>query len=169
MITPAHAELMATYNQWMNQKLYALCAALTDAQRKSDQKAFFKSLHGTLNHILLADKVWLGRFTGHPFLVKGLDQILYENFDELRQERELTDTRILHWARELTESQLENDLFFHSITKSGRKRCKLWMAVTHYFNHQTHHRGQVSTLLHQLGIDPGVTDLIAMHGVVMGD
>lgn len=169
MITPEHALLMATYNQWMNQKLYALCAGLTDEQRKADQKAFFKSIHGTLNHILLADKVWLGRFTGHPFLVKSLDQILYENFSELRHEREQTDTRILHWARELTAGQLENDLVFHSITKKGRRRCKLWMAATHYFNHQTHHRGQLTTLLSQNGIDPGVTDLIAMPGVVMSD
>jgi uncharacterized damage-inducible protein DinB len=169
MITPAHAHLMATYNQWMNQKLYGLCAALTDEQRKSDQKAFFKSIHGTLNHILLGDKVWLGRFTGHPFLVKSLDQILYDNFDELRHERELTDARIMHWTMELNDLQLANDLVFHSITKSGRRRCSLWIAVTHYFNHQTHHRGQLTTLLHQLGIDPGVTDMIAMHGVVMSD
>ncbi len=81
---------IATYNKWMNQKLYAVCAEIPDGNRKSDRGAFFKSVHGTLNHILVADRIWLGRFTQAPFVAK-LDGDLYSDFSELRSERERLD------------------------------------------------------------------------------
>ena len=63
MIAPAYCQLMARYNRWMNERLYALCAGLDDDERKRDRGAFFGSIHGTLNHLLWGDRMWLGRFT----------------------------------------------------------------------------------------------------------
>jgi uncharacterized damage-inducible protein DinB len=152
--------VMATYNQWMNQNLYGICDDLSDGCLKSDRRAFFKSIQGTLNHILVADRIWLGRFTQQPFTAK-LDAELYSDFSELRAQRELLDRTIIDWAHNLTTEWLETDL--HYTNSSGVMRTlPHWLLVTHMFNHQTHHRGQLTTLLHQIGYDPGVTDLPAM-------
>ena len=82
----AQARDMASYNRWMNQRLYSVCAELPDRERKEDRGAFFKSIHGTLNHLLVGDKVWLARFFGESFQIEGLDQELYSDFDELRND-----------------------------------------------------------------------------------
>ena len=165
-MTPDYVKTMSQYNQWMNDKLYTICAGIPDGDRKKDRQAFFKSIQGTLNHILLADKVWMGRFENKPFKVSGLDQILYEDFDELYNERKNTDARIEKWVSTLTTEQLNADFEFTSITSPGLRTCKLGKAVMHFFNHQTHHRGQLTTLLNQMGIDPGITDLLYLPGVV---
>ena len=157
-----HAQTMAAYNRWMNDKLYAVCAQLTDAERKADRKSFFGSIHATLNHLLLADKVWFGRFTRKPFVVKGLDQELYAEFGALRAERVETDQDIEGWTAALTDEELERKLHYTSISNPAPRSTDLWLAVTHFFNHQTHHRGQVTALLSQCGKDYGVTDLIAL-------
>jgi len=156
---------MAAYNRWMNDKLYAVCAELDDEARKADVGAFFHSVHGTLNHLLLADRVWLGRFVGEPFSVSRLDQELYAGFEELRAERSKTDEAIEHWARGLTDEILSGKLEFRSIFSPQPLAYDLWVCVTHFFNHQTHHRGQLTTLLAQAGKDYGVTDLMWMPGV----
>lgn len=159
------AKTMARYNQWMNLRLYELVASLSDAERKQDRGAFFKSIHGTLNHILLADKIWLGRFLKEPFVATSLSQELYADFEQLTQARQQTDQRILQWTGALTREQLASELRFIPITIPVEKVLPMWLAVTHFFNHQTHHRGQITTLLSQMGIDPGVTDLPFMPGV----
>jgi uncharacterized damage-inducible protein DinB len=103
-----HYTTLAEYNHWMNQKLYAICADIPDQKRKQDLGAFFQSIHGTLNHILVGDRLWMGRFTRQPFLAK-LDQILYPDFEELREQREISDQHILDWAkilRSLTPARL---------------------------------------------------------------
>lgn len=151
---------MAAYNQWMNQRLYAVCAGLTDAQRRQDQGAFFKSIHGTLNHLLLADKVWMGRFTGRPFQVAALDQELHAGFDDLAQARRDTDAEIVRWAGSLTDECLAGTLSYTSLVSPQPRTYEYWLAVTHFFNHQTHHRGQLTTLLSQCGCEVGVTDLL---------
>lgn len=156
----AYTRTMAAYNRWMNERLYDCCAKLSDAKRKRDVGAFFKSIHGTLNHLLLGDRIWLGRFTGEPFIVESLDQELYADFDELRRERTKTDDGITAWVSSLTEEDLEGELSYTSVVNPKPRRYPLWFAVVHFFNHQTHHRGQLTTLLSQRGIDPGVTDLI---------
>ena len=92
------AQTMAAYNRWMNEKLYAVCATLPDEERKRDRKSFFPSIHATLNHILLGDRVWFGRFIGEPFAVKSLNQELYADFAELRAERERVDHEIEKWT-----------------------------------------------------------------------
>jgi uncharacterized damage-inducible protein DinB len=157
----------ARYNRWMNDKLYGACAAFSDEARKRDVGAFFKSIHGTFNHLLIADRVWLARFKGDSvpsgFMAPGirsLDQELYADFVELRRERTLTDDELAAWVAELTEERLAAPLVY---LRGGKKQeWPLWWAVAHLFNHQTHHRGQVTTLLTQQGCDPGVTDLVAM-------
>ncbi len=156
----AHARAMADYNAWMNAKLYEAAAALSDAGRKSDQGAFFKSIHGTLNHILLADRVWLARFGGPAFPARPLDTELYADFGELCGERAATDAAIEAWVAGTTDVVLAGILSYTSITAPRPRTMPLWMAVAHFFNHQTHHRGQVTTLIKQQGIDPGVTDLM---------
>ena len=166
-MTPEHARVMARYNRWMNDKLYAVAAKLDDAERKKDRGAFFGSIHRTLNHLLLADRVWLGRFNGvtppegemAPG-IRALDQELYADFDELRRERTKTDDVIDAFVATLSEEKLAGNLRF--LRRGTVNEFPLWHAVAHLFNHQTHHRGQVTTLLMQAGHDPGSTDLIAM-------
>jgi uncharacterized damage-inducible protein DinB len=151
---------MAAYNRWMNDRLYELCSTVPDEQRKRDVGAFFKSIHGTLNHLLLGDRLWLGRFTGQPFAVKGPSDELYADFPRLREERSATDDAIAQWAATLTEEDLAAELRYTSMLSPARRRYPMWFAVAQFFNHQTHHRGQLTTLMFQRGIDPGVTDLI---------
>lgn len=167
-MTPEHARVMARYNRWMNEKVYAVADELGDAERKKDRGAFFGSIHRTFNHLLLADRVWLGRFSGAvlqegemgPGGIKTLDQELYADFDELRRERTKTDDAIDAWAASLTAEKLAGDLRF--VRRGATTVVPLWHVAAHLFNHQTHHRGQVTTLLMQAGRDPGSTDLYAM-------
>ena len=162
MITPEYARTLARYNRWMNGKLYDAAAQLDDAARKADLGAFFKSIHGTLNHLLLADRVWMGRFVGPTFVPQSLGQELYADFAELRRERERTDAAIETYVAGLDDEALRGVLRYTSISRPAPQEKPLGLALAHFFNHQTHHRGQVTTLLMQRGVDPGVTDLIAM-------
>lgn len=154
------ARTMAAYNRWMNAKLYAVCADMTDAERRAQRGAFFGSIHGTLNHLLLADRVWMGRFTGEAYAVKSLDQELYSEFDALRRAREAEDARIEDWAATLTDERLEGTLTYTTISNPGPRESEMWFTVAHFFNHQTHHRGQLTALLSQASKDYGVTDLM---------
>ena len=103
--TPWHlgdyAVTMARYNRWMNRKLYEAAAQLSDEQRKADRGAFFRSIHGTLNHLLLADRTWLQRMHGEPVTLVSMDQELHEDFKELRAAREAMDDRLTTWASSL--------------------------------------------------------------------
>jgi uncharacterized damage-inducible protein DinB len=167
-MTTEHCRALARYNRWMNEKLYTVASRLTDEERKRDRGAFFKSVHATLNHLLLADRVWMGRFTGvslhgdlmGPGGIRSLDQELYADFEELRGERAKTDGELESWVSTLTAERLAAPLRY--VRKGKTYDEPLWWAVAHLYNHQTHHRGQVTTLLMQAGHDPGVTDLIAM-------
>ena len=158
MIDQTYCQMMATYNEWMNRKLYAICAEISDSDRKFDRGAFFKSIHGTLNHLLLGDRIWLGRFIAQPFVVNGHDQELYADFSELQLARETCDRQIIEWTTTVSSDWLNS--VFHYTNLSGQANAHpAWILVTHMFNHQTHHRGQLTTLLSQLGYDPGLTDL----------
>jgi uncharacterized damage-inducible protein DinB len=110
--------------------------------------------------LLLGDKIWLSRFENIPFKVNSLAQELFSDFNELKEERELTDQRIENWAGGLSDEILNGDLTYTSIVNPAPRTYKMWIAVTHFFNHQTHHRGQLTILLSQCGLDYGVTDLI---------
>jgi uncharacterized damage-inducible protein DinB len=159
---------LARYNVWMNDKLYTVASTLTDEQRKRDCRAFFKSIHGTFNHILVADRVWLARFKGLPapegFMAPGgiraLDQELYADFEELRRQRALTDQELSSFVSELSQEQLAASIVF--VRRGQTLQSPLWETIAHVFNHQTHHRGQITTLLSQQDRDPGLTDLFGM-------
>lgn len=164
---------LARYNRWMNRKVYRLAWTLDDATLKRDMGAFFGSVHGTLNHLLLADRTWMLRFTHdkerfvsrtvaqEPIQLTSLSQELYAEFETLHRERERTDEDILEWAYALDEAALDRVIEYTNSSGSVQRHA-LWWALGHMFNHQTHHRGQATTLLKQLGIDPGETDLIGM-------
>jgi uncharacterized damage-inducible protein DinB len=150
---------MAQYNQWMNQKIYAICADIPDNKRKENLGAFFKSIHGTLNHLLYGDKAWMGRFLEQPFYVPNMGQDMYTDFEQLRKARELTDKQIIEWTKNLSQEWLENPFKYKSNVDGKIRILPTWLLITHMFNHQTHHRGQLTTLLSQLGYNPGITDL----------
>jgi uncharacterized damage-inducible protein DinB len=141
-------------------KLYDVCADIPDLERKSDRGAFFRSIDGTLNHILIGDLIWLGRFTQQPFLAK-LDKELYSDFSELRAERERLDLVMIDWSKNLTPSWL-NQMLTYTNSSGFTRTLPHWLLTTHMFNHQTHHRGQLTTVLNQMGYEAGVTDLPAM-------
>ena len=151
--------LMADYNVWMNRKVYGAAAGLPDEARKRDLGAFFKSLHGTLNHILFADLLFLARFTGSAGPEGDFGSELHGDFGTLRAEREATDKRILDWIAGLDRAGLGETLTFTSMVDGVTRSLPRWAMVTQMFNHQTHHRGQATTLIKQLGVDPGVTDI----------
>jgi uncharacterized damage-inducible protein DinB len=175
---------LARYNRWMNDRLYDVAGRLTDDDRRRDLGAFFRSVHGTLEHLLMADRLWLGRFArGGPGAAALAGAAILENsdlaldpgsspapelwpdFGVLRRERAATDESILGWAAQLSSRDL--DAFFAYRTVRGdRRRHPGGQAVLHFFNHQTHHRGQVTDLLMRLGRDPGVTDLLVMPGFI---
>ena len=166
MYDRTYAETMAEYNHWMNLKLYAVCAEISDEQRREDRGAFFKSIYGTLNHILVGDRIWMGRFTRQPYVAQ-LRQELYSDFNELQQQRETTDQRFLEWSKQLTDEWLSQPLRYKSASDGMERVFPHWLLVVHLFNHQTHHRGQLTTLLSQLGYNLGVTDLPWMPAVNM--
>lgn len=173
MISPNHACTMAAYNRWMNERFYAACVPIADSERKRDRGAFFKSIHGTLNHLLFGDRVWLGRFLGADrndpngrFYALRTDTILFDDFNALRAERAWLDGEIERWAAGLTEAWLAADFTWTSGIDGKTRSRPGWLLATHLFNHQTHHRGQLTTLLMQLGIDPGATDIPWMPDVL---
>ena len=155
----------AHYNQWMNQHFYTLCDSIADSERKRDAGAFFKSIHGTLNHILLGDRLWLSRFQNTVFEIHSLDQELYADYTELKKEREITDSEIIKYITGLRDESLIEPVKYISKLNQREQCFVLADCLLHFFHHQTHHRGQLSTLISQLGIDIGVTDMIAMPGL----
>jgi len=154
-----YAVTMAHYNRWMNEKIYACCTQLSDAELKQDKGAFFKSIFGTLSHLYLTDQAWLQRFHGEPVTMKSTRDILFEEFSELKAAREKMDAVILAWADSMTDQFAESLLHMYSVTYQKQIDMPVQVAVMQFFNHQTHHRGQITTLLMQCGIDPGATDL----------
>ncbi len=162
MIDCNYCLLMARYNQWMNRKVYAACAQLTEAQRKEDRGAFFGSIHNTLNHLLYGDTIWMRRFTGRPLDGLRPRMEFHPDLDAMRAMRDIFDHEIIDWAAKLQDGWLAADFSFTSVDGSFTRTQPAWKLVVHMFNHQTHHRGQITTMLTQFGLDPGATDLPAM-------
>ncbi|MBB3019230.1 putative damage-inducible protein DinB [Microvirga lupini] len=155
-----HFAMMAGYNAWCNERIYAVAAQLSDADYRADRGAFFKSVHGTLNHILVADRIWLRRFTGEGEAPNRLDAILFENFAELRAARESEDARIVTYIDGLSEADLAGRFRYRTITNPTDVEQPLAPTLLHFFNHQTHHRGQVHCLLTGLGLEAPSLDLV---------
>ena len=155
-----HFKRMAQYNAWANARLYDAATALQDWERKKDIKAYFRSLHGTLNHILVADRIWLYRMTGKGDQPGSLDEILFDNFSELRDAREEEDKRIISVIEALDAEALSSELDFIN-TRGEPRTLGRKIILTHFFNHQTHHRGQASSIMRQLGVEePPSLDLL---------
>jgi uncharacterized damage-inducible protein DinB len=153
-----HFRMLARYNTLANRRLYDACARLGDAERKRPRPAFFRSIHGTLNHVLVGDRIWLTRFSGREAPSTALDAILYDDFAELRRAREAEDARIETFAAGLTELFLQCTVRY--VNNEGKRfEDPMPMLVSHFFNHQTHHRGQVHDLLTQTEVEPPVLDL----------
>jgi uncharacterized damage-inducible protein DinB len=159
MFQGTQTELFAEYNLWMNEKLYAAAAQLTDAQRKRDLGAFFKSLHGTLDHILWGDTAWLARLQGRQVTLPAAGTIMHDDFGALSLARTELDRQILAWSKSVTAEWLAQPHTWKSTVYATTFTHPNWALCAQMFNHQTHHRGQATTLLMQLGIDPGVTDI----------
>ncbi len=162
MTTPGIFQTLARYNQWMNDKLYNVCAEMTDGDRKADREAFFGSVHGTLNHILWADYAWLNRLAGYTYSLPPIGQPVHDDFEQLRAARIEADKVIIDWTDSFTPERLEEEVVWTAGSDKVERRQPRWLLVTHMFNHQTHHRGQATTLLSQAGLDVGVTDLPRM-------
>lgn len=154
-----YAQLMADYNRWMNEKLYDACAKLSDDERKRQRGAYFDSIHGTLNHILWGDRIWLGRFNGKDYPSPPIREWLHGDFAALRAARINHDKEIGDWAAGVSEAWLREPMTWKSSLYSVTRTHPRWVFVTQMFNHQTHHRAQVATLLFQCDIDIGITDL----------
>jgi uncharacterized damage-inducible protein DinB len=154
----AHFQMMARYNRLANERLYDCCARLSDAERKKDRQAFFKSIHATLNHIMVGDRNWMTRFEGGTASSAHLDAVLYDDFDELRAARVREDERIERFAAGLSAEFLDGEVAY--FTHEGKpSRNPTRMLLAHLFNHETHHRGQVHDMLSQAGIATPVLDL----------
>ena len=148
----------AHYNRLANERLFEACARLSDEERRRDLGAFFGSVHGTLNHLLLGDRIWMTRFEGGSHPSTNLGAILFEALADLRVARAEMDARIEGFFADLPAGFLERSL--HYINNSGIESTDpASVIVPHFFNHQTHHRAQVHTLLSQLGQDTPVLDL----------
>ena len=161
--------LSAAYNRWVNEGLYAACAALDGADYLRDLGAFFRSVHGTLNHLLLVDRLWLERLRGLAPAFTGLDTELHGDFDALCAARGEADTAIVDYVDTLDAAALAQPLCFTSFVTRRTMRMLRWVGLTQLFNHQLHHRGQVTVLLGRQSVDYGDIDLIWMPGVVGHD
>lgn len=139
--------MLAAYNAWANTRLYEAAARLSDAQYRADRGAFFRSVHGTLNHLLVTDRIWMQRFTGEGEAPDRLDTILFEDLAPLRQARIAEDARIVAWVDGLSEAALAGTITYRRVTTPDVFTQPLAPALAHLFNHQTHHRGQTHTLL----------------------
>jgi uncharacterized damage-inducible protein DinB len=162
--------LMADYNRWMNRNLYDAARGLSVEELERDRGAFFGSISGTLEHLVVTDLLWLKRFrlhpTGAPLAVLDaieapttLDETLFADFDEMWARREYLDELIVAWIGGLGDDDLAGNLTYRRMNGDTHTKAHA-PTLLHFFNHQTHHRGQVTTLLFQAGVDPGVTDLV---------
>jgi len=139
--------MFASFNRWANERIYAKAAELTDAEYRADRGAFFKSVHGTLNHLLVTDRIWMQRFTGEGEAPNRLDAILFETFDDLRAAREAEDRRIVGFVDGLDDGRIAGTIKYRRVSSPEEFEQQLAPALAHWFNHQTHHRGQVHALL----------------------
>lgn len=155
-----HFMMFAAYNAWANARVYEAASGLTREQFARDVGAFFKSMRGTLNHLLVTDRIWMKRFTGEGDAPASLDTILYIDFHKLRTAREAEDRRIIDWIGTQSDKQLSGRFTYMTVTDMRTVSQRLAPALAHLFNHQTHHRGQAHTILTMLGQEAPSLDLI---------
>ncbi len=164
MVRPGYLRTMAAYNAEMNRRLFAAADRLSDAERRRPRGAFWSSIHGTLCHLLWGDQAWMARFDGWPKpTVKQKDSAgLVEDFAELRRLRTETDQGISAWANRVDAAWLAQDLVWFSHSAQKELRSPRAFLVTHFFNHQTHHRGQAHAMITAAGEQTSDTDLFLL-------
>jgi uncharacterized damage-inducible protein DinB len=150
---------LARYNAWANRRLYDTVGALPESEYMKPRPSFFGSIHATLNHILVGDRLWLARIEQRSAPKLALDQILYGDLLALRVARIAEDEHIINLVAGMPEQRLDEELEYRN-TRGERQRTQLRLVLGHFFNHQTHHRGQVHGLLSQTSIAPPPLDLI---------
>jgi uncharacterized damage-inducible protein DinB len=155
-----HFRMFAAYNRWANEQVYGACAELEEEEYTRDCGVFFGSLRGTLNHILVADRIWMHRFTGTGSAPRALDEILHHAFRDLREARESEDGRIIDWIDSLDDIDFAGRFTYSTVTDMRTVSQRLAPALAHFFNHQTHHRGQAHAILTRLGQPSLSLDLI---------
>ncbi len=161
MVDPDFVRTMARYNAWQNESLMAAASGLGDEDRRLDRGAFFKSIHGTFNHLLWADEIWLSRLTGSEKPpISGRDSAIYiDDWTQFRARRRERDAAIIAWAEAVEADWLRGTLIWYSGVarrEMGKPRA---LVIAHIFNHQTHHRGQIHAMLTAAGATPEDTDL----------
>ena len=159
----SHFRMMAGYNAWANALIYDASAALADADYRADRGAFFRSIHGTLNHLLTTDRIWMRRFTGLGEAPDRLDVILFDSLADLRAARTAEDERIVAFVAGLTDAGLERPFRYRRVSTPDWYEQPLAPALSHLFNHQTHHRGQIHALLTGLSAKGPELDLLAFQ------
>jgi uncharacterized damage-inducible protein DinB len=161
MIDLAYVQRMARYNHWQNENVYGVADQLSDAERRQERGAFFGSIHKTLSHLLWADRIWMSRFSDVPRPPGGIPESpsLYPDWETLKRERMAFDATIMRWTESLEPQWLEGDLTWYSGAAEREITRARWILMSHFFNHQTHHRGQVHCMLTQAGGKPHDTDL----------
>ncbi len=153
--------MFARYNGWANRKTLEAVAAVSEEDYRRDCGLFFNSLHGTLNHLLVADLIWMKRFAGEGEVPQDLSAVLHENFTELVEARRAVDDRIIDWTAQLSEADLSGDFAYRPVTEPRDPVTqKLAPALSHFFNHQTHHRGHCHAALTQIAGEAPSIDLI---------
>ncbi len=164
VVSAEYVLTMARYNAWQNTSLYNAAATLSEAARGQDRGAFFKSIHATFNHLLWADQTWLSRFAGTLQPAVGLDgsTALHADFTLLRAERQRMDQMIIDWAAGVSPAWLAQPFTWYSGSAKRELTYPAALIVVHFFNHQTHHRGQIHAMLTQAGAAPEATDLFLM-------
>lgn len=166
MISVDFVRTMARYNRWQNRSLYGAAGGLSEAERLKDRGAFFASIHGTLSHLMWGDLQWMSRFAPHlaakpPALVRTSPGN-FPDWHDLTSRRAAFDETIIAWADALAPAWLEGDLVWYSGILQADVSKPRWLTLTHLFNHQTHHRGQVHAMLTAAGAKPDDTDLFLM-------
>jgi uncharacterized damage-inducible protein DinB len=152
--------MFAGYNAWANTRIYDAAATLSPEEWQRETGVFFKSLMGTLNHLLATDRIWLKRMTGSGDAPNSLDAIIYKDFDRLRAARQAEDQRIVEWLDALSETDLRGRFSYLTISELRTVSQRIAPALSHLFNHQTHHRGQAHAILTTLGKPSVALDLI---------
>ncbi len=169
MITPGWCHTMARYNTWQNDNIVSAADRLTDTQRREDLGAWFRSIHGTLSHLLWGDLMWMSRFDGGDLPPKAdlaESATVFADWADYKSRRAATDRRILDWASRLEQSDVDGDLSWYSKVLQADLSKPRALCIVHMFNHQTHHRGQVHAMLTAQGVRPGDTDLPFMPDTI---
>ena len=151
-------QLLANFNIWANTKIFSACKELDDAEYTKDRRAFFSSIHGTLNHLLVVDRAYISRIEGIDHGLKSLDQILFESLLQLEEARIKEDKRLIDLVNSLSEESIHKEITYKGF-ETGNTTYTINILLITLFNHQTHHRGQIHNMLSQAGIKPPQIDI----------